>query len=95
MFVNQDSVMLSRMSSRVAACVVDHEHRLPALAPQFQWPQCPGTVQIALKFEFVRETIAALESRTRSVRIDGYERVRLALRFNPAESAEDAASVSP
>ena len=64
---------------RLAACVVDHEHRLPALADEFQWPQRPGTIQVALKSVFVRETIDAGESWMRTGRIDGYERVPLAL----------------
>ena len=63
---------------RLAACVVDHEHRLPALAQQFQWPQCPGTVQIALKFVFVRQPIGALGCRMCSTGSDRYEGVRLA-----------------
>ena len=31
---------------RLASCVVDHQHRLPALAHEFHRPQCPRTVQV-------------------------------------------------
>ena len=80
---------------RLAACVVDHEHRLPALAPQFQRPQCPGTVQIALTFVFVREAIDVPEGRVFNAGRDGNERVRLALSFTARESAERTSAVSP
>ena len=68
---------------RLASCVVDHEDRLPALAHQFQWPQCPGTVQIALKFVFVRQPTGALECRMFSTGSDRYEGVRLAFSVIP------------
>ena len=67
-----------RLCSRPRACVC------PRSRTQFQWPQCPGTVQIALKFVFVREAIDALEGRMFSAGRDGYERVRLAAQRHPA-----------
>jgi len=80
---------------RLAACVVDHEHRLPAFADEFQWPQRPDTIQVALKSELVRETIDGGESWMRSGRFDGYERVRLALGVIPPKSAEGTVGISP
>ena len=78
---------------RLATGVVDHEQRLPALAPQFQRPQCPGTIQITLQFVFVREAIDVPESRVFNAGRDGYERVRLALSIT-RESLQNARAPS-
>ena len=70
---------------RLASCVVDHEHRLPALAQQFQWPQCPGSCPGSARSSYscVRR-LSALERRMLSAGRDGYERVRLAAQRHPA-----------
>jgi hypothetical protein len=76
-----------------ASWVIDHEHGLPALAHQLQWPHCPGTIQEALKVVFVRKAIDALKGRVFSAASDGYERVRLGV--VPPKSAEGTVGVSP
>jgi hypothetical protein len=67
----------------LASGVIDHEHRLPALAHQFQRPQCPSAVQITLKFVFAREAIDALQGRTLDISGNWYERVLLTLSIIP------------
>jgi hypothetical protein len=85
----------TRRSSGSPSCVIDHEHRLSALAHQFQRPQCPRTVQVLPKFEFVREAIDALKGRMLSVGRDGYERVPTAVSIIPRQSAEGTSRISP
>jgi len=76
-----------------AAWVIHHEHGLPALTHQLQWPHCPGTIQEALKGVFVRKAIDALKGWVFCAGSDGYERVRLGV--IPPKSAEGTVGVSP
>jgi hypothetical protein len=64
---------------RLASCVVDNEHALPAFAYELHWLQCPRAVQVLSKFVFVCEAIEALERRMLSAGMDGYERVPAAV----------------
>jgi hypothetical protein len=80
---------------RLTSCVINNEHRLSALAHQFQRPQCPRTVQVLPKFEFMREAIDALKGRMLSFGRDGYERVPIAVRVIPEQSAEGTSRISP
>ena len=68
---------------RLASGVIDHEHRLSALTHQFQRLQGPGTVQVPLKFVFVREAIDVLSSQVLDIGWDRYERVLLTLSVIP------------
>jgi hypothetical protein len=69
----------SEAIEQLASWIIHHEHCLSALAHQFQRPQCISTVQVALKFIFVRETIDAFQSQLIYRGRDGYECVLLAL----------------
>jgi len=80
---------------RLARCVLDNQHRLTAVAHEFHWPQCPRTIEVLLKFEFVCEAIDAPEYRVLSVGKSGYERVPIAARIISPQSAEDTSCVSP
>jgi len=64
---------------RLTTCVIDHQHRLAALAYQLKRPQCPGAVQVALEFVLVHKAIDAVQSRVLCSGRDWYERVLLAL----------------
>ena len=64
---------------RLASCVVDNEHGLPAFANELHWPQCPRAVQVLSKFVFVCEAIDALERRRLSAGMDWNERVPAAV----------------
>jgi hypothetical protein len=64
---------------RLASCVVDNEHALPAFAYERHWLQGPRAVQVLSKFVFVCEAIEALERRMLSPGMDGYERVPTAV----------------
>jgi hypothetical protein len=48
----------------ILSSVVDHEHRLPGLAHQFERPQGQCNVQVRLKSVFVREAIDTFDGRT-------------------------------
>ena len=69
---------------RLASCVVDNQHGLPAFAHELQWPQCPRAVQVLSKFVFVCEAIDALERRVLSAGKDGYESVPDRRQHRPA-----------
>jgi hypothetical protein len=68
---------------RLASCVIHNEHRLPALVNEFQRPQRPGTIKVALKPVFVREAIDALGGGMIRAGRDGYEGVRVAINVIP------------
>src|SRR6185436_4475903 len=68
--------LMGETIERLASCVVDNEHALPAFAYELHWLQCPRAVQVLSKFVFVCEAIEALELRMLSAGMDRYERVR-------------------
>ena len=80
---------------RLASCVVDDQHRPPALAHELHRPQCPRAIQVVLELVFVDEAIDALERGMLGAGKDGDESVPVARGTIPPESAEGTSGVLP
>jgi hypothetical protein len=79
----------------LTSCVIDNQHRSPALAHEFHRPQRPRTIEVVPELVFMRKPIDALERRMLGAGKARYESVSGAFGGVARESAERAVGVFP